>query len=194
MRFIPTHVGNTCHDKTAEKVSPVHPHTRGEHIYPIFMENVGHGSSPHTWGTHNHSHYSLLDGRFIPTHVGNTRMPRLGHSAASVHPHTRGEHNAISGVALNNLGSSPHTWGTHGRRDHGPGERRFIPTHVGNTRCGPESPRCNSVHPHTRGEHGEFNHQCASFAGSSPHTWGTPKEYDAALSDSRFIPTHVGNT
>ncbi len=50
-----------------------------------------------------------------------------------VHPHARGEHLVVDAVDGGHVGSSPRSWGTprHRRRD--AGDKRFIPTLVGNT-------------------------------------------------------------
>ena len=72
--------------------------------------------------------------------------------------------------------------------------RRFIPTHVGNTKNLSFSRTTKSVHPHACGEHICYPVIDASTSGSSPRMWGTPL---AALKNRmkfRFIPTHVGNT
>ena len=51
-RFIPTHVGNIDGWAWATPLSPVHPHTRGEHPTSGSKINTDNGSSPHTWGTY----------------------------------------------------------------------------------------------------------------------------------------------
>ena len=72
--------------------------------------------------------------------------------------------------------------------------RRFIPTHVGNTRARRGSACESSVHPHARGEHTQQLGFAASAIGSSPRTWGTRHWRVAGARLHRFIPTHVGNT
>jgi len=51
-----------------------------------------------------------------------------------------------------------------------------------------------TVHPHTRGEHGDIHGYTGARHGSSPHTWGTPPDAGRDRVTHRFIPTHVGNT
>ena len=91
-------------------------------------------------------------------------------------------------------GSSPRTWGTHVAGLARQVARRFIPTHVGNTRTSRNGCGTYSVHPHARGEHrmafGFPPIQC----GSSPRTWGTQAPHRSRGVRPRFIPTHVGNT
>ncbi len=91
-RFIPTHVGNTAPAWCCASQTPVHPHTRGEHAIQKTIEQNGHGSSPHTWGTQQRVRFRPGLFRFIPTHVGNTADADRRPGPVPVHPHTRGEH------------------------------------------------------------------------------------------------------
>ena len=52
LRFIPTHVGNTCPIGTTFVTSPVHPHACGEHYFFSKQNLIILGSSPRMWGTH----------------------------------------------------------------------------------------------------------------------------------------------
>ena len=136
-----------------------------------------------------------MSGRgFIPTHVGNTRVAPPDPATRSVHPHTRGEHTFRSNLLPVRGGSSPHTWGTLVSSFSTVHRKRFIPTHVGNTRFKHSTITGDTVHPHTRGEHRPSRRQNSSSCGSSPHTWGTPHRRHPGLPGHRFIPTHVGNT
>ena len=86
-RFIPTHVGNRDVLAAVALLAAVHPHARGEQVVVARHLHQQTGSSPRTWGTAGHAPASTTRSRFIPTHVGNRRLP--------------------AGV-----GSSPRTWGT----------------------------------------------------------------------------------
>ncbi len=112
----------------------------------------------------------------------------------AVHPHTRGEHEAILKVVRSRVGSSPHSWGTLRRSHAGGREARFIPTLVGNTMVWAISARRLAVHPHTRGEHAGRLFACGASGGSSPHSWGTQRIRRLSFAWGRFIPTLVGNT
>ncbi len=108
-------------------------------------------------------------------------------------------------------GSSPRTWGTQLRladpnavHPHARGERaasaqqsrsrhRFIPTHVGNAAYLRRTLLAVTVHPHARGERLNSLGNQSSLPGSSPRTWGTPRDHDLHIDCMRFIPTHVGN-
>ncbi len=213
-RFIPTHVGNTPNADPGDEEDPVHPHTRGEHL-PKDLFNTfvygssphtwgtrlsglggqsGDGSSPHTWGTHSDERRVQERVRFIPTHVGNTASLICAGGIATVHPHTRGEHEQLKYSAIFRNGSSPHTWGTRPHRVGRQACARFIPTHVGNTSICSINILNYPVHPHTRGEHCTSSSTIDTWAGSSPHTWGTLRIDLIADQIRRFIPTHVGNT
>ncbi len=134
------------------------------------------------------------DGRFIPTHVGNTGGFAGRTAPAAVHPHARGEHTLGEQTAGQKLGSSPRTWGTLRFAIPHIIKARFIPTHVGNTASGRRDRRRAPVHPHARGEHEDRRQDATLGVGSSPRTWGTRDEERADERRTRFIPTHVGNT
>ena len=152
------------------------------------------GSSPRMWGTRKSSRRLRWAGRFIPTHVGNTRRRRSGSCPGSVHPHACGEHLNYKPLRIIFIGSSPRMWGTQRRSGSGRIMARFIPTHVGNTSGLNTCIHVDSVHPHACGEH--FNNIFIITArnGSSPRMWGTLNRSTTRNVVNRFIPTHVGNT
>ena len=172
----------------------VHPHTRGEHTIWCGERAWGTGSSPHAWGTLSLSHAVPPFARFIPTRVGNTRLPRRPRPGDAVHPHTRGEHALIVERLVVDAGSSPHAWGTRDTNTPAGRVERFIPTRVGNTSLRFRPQVRAPVHPHTRGEHGLADHASPFHRGSSPHAWGTHPDPCRHSPRSRFIPTRVGNT
>ena len=194
VRFIPTHVGNTQSACDGRLVMTVHPHARGEHQVQRHGAAVDVGSSPRTWGTRRPGGGQRHQGRFIPTHVGNTCSMKSCPPAKSVHPHARGEHHPQQDAEEHSGGSSPRTWGTR-RRPEGPDAAwRFIPTHVGNTPLQTAWRWATSVHPHARGEHTLASTLASRAGGSSPRTWGTRCHLAPGNGPGRFIPTHVGNT
>ena len=73
VRFIPTHVGNTSGGGVLHMRASVHPHACGEHKDTRDTQTLDAGSSPRMWGTHQRGAEPVVPGRFIPTHVGNTR-------------------------------------------------------------------------------------------------------------------------
>ena len=193
-RFIPTHVGNTSRSAATPGRGAVHPHARGEHSGAGCASPRSRGSSPRTWGTRPAGGPHRAVQRFIPTHVGNTCDERRAPSAAAVHPHARGEHHRRRRQRHGRSGSSPRTWGTRNKRDPRVAYVRFIPTHVGNTRCSGCRFRRRTVHPHARGEHALAGFKAPERTGSSPRTWGTLGFRRCPGLSCRFIPTHVGNT
>ena len=131
-RFIPTHVGNTPSTLSTRSPPAVHPHARGEHsavrlvrlrysgssprtwgtpIFPL-VAWIPAGSSPRTWGTLCDGVAALMVLRFIPTHVGNTKITLAPLAGIAVHPHARGEHGCLCAFRILCAGSSPRTWGT----------------------------------------------------------------------------------
>jgi len=152
-RFIPTPVGNTLISTEPPLSYAVHPHACGEHLPDNSRGCYPSGSSPRLWGTQPPSVPRLLNGRFIPTPVGNTRGVISPTITTSVHPHACGEHSlsqyghGISG------GSSPRLWGTLKYVYFPNSQNRFIPTPVGNTRKQRHRKHYQKVHPHACGEH-----------------------------------------
>ncbi len=193
-RFIPTPVGNTLRYSATSYFRAVHPHARGEHEIAPDCRDYVDGSSPRPWGTRPYRQEHLVLGRFIPTPVGNTGSwwPEMNSNA--VHPHARGEHESIRGIASLAPGSSPRPWGT--RQTIRPRHilSRFIPTPVGNTGHYSDFDFSPTVHPHARGEHEKHPFDEKWWVGSSPRPWGTPLAASPAPTVRRFIPTPVGNT
>jgi hypothetical protein len=134
-------------------VAAVHPHACGEHCVNLAGTSYPHGSSPRMWGTL--LNYTVVSGdwRFIPTHVGNTAHATRAARRLSVHPHACGEHRAAIACPRISVGSSPRMWGTPYCYDGNVADRRFIPTHVGNTLAGATGNTDSTVHPHACGEH-----------------------------------------
>ena len=91
-------------------------------------------------------------------------------------------------------GSSPRTWGTAAACPSIQNERRFIPTHVGNRLPLRSASALSTVHPHARGEQQMSQCPTGCSDGSSPRTWGTGHVGNDAVRQTRFIPTHVGNS
>ncbi|SQC53747.1 Domain of uncharacterised function (DUF2825) [Pseudomonas aeruginosa] len=146
------------------------------------------------WGTRCIRHAPTGRSRFIPTHVGNTSCHSSVGGDQPVHPHACGEHLPPSSPRSPAAGSSPRMWGTRTSAATGGRRRRFIPTHVGNTRSRPVIRITAAVHPHACGEHRRVDFANRLIYGSSPRMWGTHKVPEQVMAALRFIPTHVGNT
>ena len=74
IRFIPTCVGNTAQLAIFVAEKTVHPHVCGEHKNLKNDLNPASGSSPRVWGTLDIVDEGILEYRFIPTCVGNTKL------------------------------------------------------------------------------------------------------------------------
>jgi len=193
-RFIPTHVGNTLVTTFEASFLTVHPHACGEHQGRGNTHGQQVGSSPRMWGTQcpGEDHNAVL--RFIPTHVGNTTAQPYPVPGCAVHPHACGEHSSCFALCNCICGSSPRMWGTRNMRTITHYQKRFIPTHVGNTSFFPTRSGSYTVHPHACGEHDVILSIPECTNGSSPRMWGTQRSRNAVCVLPRFIPTHVGNT
>ena len=152
------------------------------------------GSSPRMWGIPPAPLKSALQGRFIPTHVGNTTDHQAGGAHAAVHPHACGEYFDQREGRTTLAGSSPRMWGIQKREALALMASRFIPTHVGNTSGGLCTGAPAPVHPHACGEYWFTDGGHGSLYGSSPRMWGIQFSTRAISVSVRFIPTHVGNT
>ena len=173
---------------------PIHPHACGAETCWTRCCIRQTGSSPRTWGRGEARRLEPGQRRFIPTHVGQSSPPFTKTGSWTVHPHARGaESRNISMRRLRN-GSSPRTWGRGQRESQDGREYRFIPTHVGQ-RSWPETRlRISSVHPHARGAEFPDPAPIGTQNGSSPRTWGRVTSLKRYLFDTRFIPTHVGQS
>ena len=152
------------------------------------------GPSPRLWGIRVRGRPAMGLCRFIPTHVGNSRLQGGLRERREVHPHACGEYWTRAARLFLSAGSSPRMWGILNVRIIGKKRQRFIPTHVGNTFLSSPPSRWASVHPHACGEYGLKVIQISEPSGSSPRMWGIPARAPRNARETRFIPTHVGNT
>ena len=137
--------------------NPVHPHACGELGKSLRGREIQTGSSPRMWGTRLFSRIHDIAQRFIPTHVGNSRLPDRYAAGGPVHPHACGELVGPQGHLAFKRGSSPRMWGTLLTVFSRSAIGRFIPTHVGNSRSYSSSDWLSAVHPHACGELSSFN-------------------------------------
>ena len=152
------------------------------------------GPSPRMWGIRAPPRPPVAYRRFIPTHVGNSRLQGGLRERREVHPHACGEY-LMSGLsARNDNGSSPRMWGILSMRLLPAFPQRFIPTHVGNTTWAFITYPITKVHPHACGEYAMAKFQDKAGVGSSPRMWGIQSLLEWLGVAARFIPTHVGNT
>jgi len=146
------------------------------------------------WGTHPLQVFGKRFVRFIPTHVGNSRVRVVPPALDMVHPHACGELGSGRREGITKAGSSPRMWGTRLMYSFNLFMSWFIPTHVGNsfTLFCPEP--AGGVHPHACGELCSPILPAHSPSGSSPRMWGTLAGVYWIGELEWFIPTHVGNS
>src|SRR5262249_19795615 len=71
-RFTPTRVGTTAPVHQRSDLDTVHPHARGDNVYPPGHRGAFNGSPPRAWGQRGHSQRRCVLRRFTPTRVGTT--------------------------------------------------------------------------------------------------------------------------
>ena len=111
-RFIPARAGNTACKHPLVALLPVHPRSRGEHVFPPLEQARKDGSSPLARGTRKGTLGNTIINRFIPARAGNTAKCPPQERQGTVHPRSRGEHQ-VPGAGLAGFnGSSPLARGT----------------------------------------------------------------------------------
>ena len=132
-RFIPARAGNTPGGRRRRCGCPVHPRSRGEHLWTSPMGGSIPGSSPLARGTPCAEHRGPVRDRFIPARAGNTGLSSPASTPSSVHPRSRGEHGAMWTRMGSATGSSPLARGTRRGLECAVDQARFIPARAGNT-------------------------------------------------------------
>ena len=193
MRFIPAYAGNAIACFLKESAFSVHPRIRGERPVRPATERTPYGSSPHTRGTPPSTDSAPRYTRFIPAYAGNAAVIPLLEIDFAVHPRIRGERRPAEPGHGPEVGSSPHTRGTHRVEVRLVDVRRFIPAYAGNAGSRRRPAPVTPVHPRIRGERSDWASRMPWPSGSSPHTRGTPEAAGAGDSDERFIPAYAGN-
>jgi len=150
----------------------VHPHVRGDNLQSVTRLSLRVGSPPHAWGQLNDVIRPSWVFRFTPTCVGTISIFQLSEMDTSVHPHVRGDNDAVLGMTYHESGSPPHAWGQWWVSGLSRMRGRFTPTCVGTISQVLLVPDRHPVHPHVRGDN------CASQRSSRPV--------------QRFTPTCVG--
>jgi len=94
-RFTPTRVGTTPNARLQAGNTAVHPHTRGDDAARLVRSLFAAGSPPHAWGRPAGPGCRASSSRFTPTRVGTTIVQRWPDAPIPVHPHTRGDDEAL---------------------------------------------------------------------------------------------------
>ncbi len=90
-RNIPTGVGKTPALPPLFRISPEHPHGRGENFLAVLFVILFFGTSPRAWGKPAYKGVDTMRSRNIPTGVGKTCPLSARGRLRSEHPHGRGE-------------------------------------------------------------------------------------------------------
>ena len=191
-RFIPAHAGNTVRQLWRSLRTAVHPRSRGEHRVIGRVAEISGGSSPLTRGTRHDVERPAGHPRFIPAHAGNTTAPPRTPTRCTVHPRSRGEHQAYALWDMCTGGSSPLTRGTPELQRNAELVLRFIPAHAGNTAGSVCWMTTSPVHPRSRGEHATFSVGGVDYTGSSPLTRGTLRSTCQGSAPSTVHPRSRG--
>ena len=125
-------------------------------------------------GTPSVAHPVGCAGGIIPAHAGNTALGSADSLSGRDHPRACGEHLLPRQKAWGQPGSSPRMRGT--------------PTNIGGLS------RRTRDHPRACGEHWTIYELIPFDGGSSPRMRGTRTMSALAISISRIIPAHAGNT
>ncbi len=150
------------------------------------------GSPPQAWGRLRLIAKVAQTIRFTPTGVGTASISSSHLSLCSVHPHRRGDGYPQSNGNDAHYGSPPQAWGRPRRACQGANFVRFTPTGVGTAHPNLYPARLNAVHPHRRGDGGNWDGAPHWIVGSPPQAWGRPVRLPSLFSSARFTPTGVG--
>ncbi len=173
VRFIPSPVESMQSSPTGTPPYPVHPHACGEYHSFSSATRSTCGSSPRLWGVFGEGLHRVHPGRFIPTRVRSTQLPRERAERPAVYPHPVG---SMAGVRARRLRAL-----------------RFIPTPVGSMPASNSELNPITVHPHACGEYEKEYLGGNPRFGSSPRLWGVFRHCADQLRGRRFIPTPVGS-
>ena len=190
----PAHAGNTICEAEITLVVRDHPRTRGEYRMSAHSPKSNWGSPPHTRGIRVIKELRPTWVGITPAHAGNTIGSYLSQYLAKDHPRTRGEYIDMYKVALEDVGSPPHTRGIlvaqryRWRRD------GITPAHAGNTASIASATCSVGDHPRTRGEYLAQSVVVVIYPGSPPHTRGIRKVNAQEIPNGGITPAHAGNT
>ncbi len=178
----------------AESRIEVHPHVRGDNTAVSPADVSTSGPPPRAWGQPIDAVVGVATERSTPTCVGTTRARRSTHMALEVHPHVRGDNEAVMPPCPDRHGPPPRAWGQRAAGDANEPRSRSTPTCVGTTRW-PASPATGrTVHPHVRGDNATLGAAPAGSAGPPPRAWGQHLDHDQVHPPFRSTPTCVGTT
>ena len=191
-RNTPTGVGRTRPLREWTRPSSEHPHGRGEDRVRRSDSPPSIGTPPRAWGGPVPGRLGLLEVRNTPTGVGRTLMSTWTSSAATEHPHGRGEDSGDYAASAVHVGTPPRAWGglrsgsgtrppvgtpprAWGGQKRGGSRRlppRNTPTGVGRTSLSVSLSMTTKEHPHGRGEDKKGAAVDDCRPGTPPRAWG----------------------
>ncbi len=95
----------------ASRAIQVHPHVRGDIMYPSGCPTPVPGSPPRAWGHPLCPNLAGVFERFTPTCVGTSTTAPCAACATQVHPHVRGDIFFVKVMPNLLKGSPPRAWG-----------------------------------------------------------------------------------
>ena len=110
-RFTPTCVGTSVARISPGLKPTVHPHVRGDLLYPYQRRMKTAGSPPRAWGPLHWLRSQGCAGRFTPTCVGTSLIGLSSWDIRAIHPHVRGDLLTIEYQGFYPIGSPPRAWG-----------------------------------------------------------------------------------
>ena len=171
-RFTPTGVGTIRAGSLVKRFAAVHPHGRGDNYHNPHRLSIPNGSPPRAWGQSPDCCLPETFRRFTPTGVGTIVHQQCHNTRSSVHPHGRGDNDALAFEFDVAGGSPPRAWGQLPLSFPQSAAVRFTPTGVGTMCRASFGHRCTPVHPHGRGDNLQRAAELMLTAGSPPRAWG----------------------
>ena len=189
---VPTHVGVYRDRSEVRYCNASCPHARGGVPVIARIPRDVRSLSPRTWGCTAPIPRGACSIGVVPTHVGVYRQPPHVRTVFRCCPHARGGAPCYDRSEVEQLHSSPRTWGCTGCAIHYYHAPQLIPTHVGVHRALVRRAVVVPTHPHARGGAPSRTSSWQEQSASSPRTWGCTGMGWAWHGVAHLIPTHVG--
>ena len=110
-RIIPAHAGQTTCWNADKTRAMDHPRTCGANSGTVYVAKRPHGSSPHMRGKLDVARITVVAGRIIPAHAGQTLFFSKIPMNFADHPRTCGANRWVTSARVPSAGSSPHMRG-----------------------------------------------------------------------------------
>ena len=149
----PAYAGNTFTMARSPVIPWDHPRIRREHNLFCGIRFPHVGLPPHTRGTQENMAGVFKEAGITPAYAGNTKDYFSLCCISWDHPRIRGEHQSKQWHRQQQLGSPPHTRGTHDNHPHVCIDAGITPAYAGNTSLYLHLFYRFQDHPRIRGEH-----------------------------------------